>query len=193
MPDFHFIGLSLLTTTNEIVYGIWNTTAGSDSISATSGTNSIGNYYPGEIPDNVFDNRTDTKYTNFGTCIFSSGVQSLACGINTGFYFTSQQGSSLLLSVQFCTANDIPNRDPFTITIEGSNQSPSLLTLRSSWTLFYNGSTGLQVVSARKTCGATQSILNNSNWYLSYRILVTSKRSSESGTQYSEVNLIGYI
>lgn len=185
--------MSLLTTTNETVYGVWNTTAGGDSIPSTSGISSVGSYYPSQGPDNVFDNRTNTKYTSFGTCTFLSGMQSLQCGENTGFYFTPQQGPSLLVSVQFCTGNDLPDRDPLTITIEGSNQSPSLLTLGLSWTLFYNGSTGLQLTSARQTCGVTQSISGNSNWYSSYRILATSKRDNQTCTQYSEVILIGFI
>ena len=82
-----------------------------------------------------------------------------------------RRGSSLLLDLQFCTGNDLQNRDPFTITIEGSNQAPSLLTLGSSWTLIYNGSTGLQPFTNRYTCGAILSVPNNSVWYSSYRIL----------------------
>ena len=186
--------MTLLATKNTTVYGIWNTTVGGDSIAATSGTTSVGNYYPGETPNNVFDNNTSTKYTNFGACIYAvSSTYSLQCGENTGFYFTSVEGPSLLLSVQFCTGNDNPERDPFTITIEGSNQSPSLLTLGSSWTLIYNGSTGLQSVLSRLSCGAVQPVLNNTVWYSSYRFLVTSKRDVNSGAQYSEVKLNVYL
>ena len=182
--------MELLTTTNETVYGVWSTIAGSDSSPSTVGTN-VGNYYPGEIPSYVFDNNTNTKYTSFGTCIFTV-TSSLACGENTGFYVTPQRGPSLLLVLQFCTGNDLPDRDPLTITIEGSNQLSSSLSLGSSWTLIYNGVTGLQPISSRFTCGANQSISSNSIWYLAYRILVTSKRGVDPATQYSEVKLMGY-
>ena len=186
--------MTIITTTNENIYGIWNTSAGGDSTPSTSGTTDMGNFFPGETPENVFDNTTSTKYTNFGGCVFSiSSTYSIYCGEHTGFYFTAKQGSSLLLFVQFCTGNDIPERDPFTITIEGSNASPSSLTLGSSWTLIYNGTTDLQSILSRFTCGTTQPIINNSIWYTSYRILVTSKRGNQAGTQYSEVILVGYI
>jgi hypothetical protein len=184
------IGIGTLTNTMETVYGIWNTTAGGDSTPSTVGMG-VGNYYPGEIPNNAFDNQTNTKYTNFGTCVLAS-AGSLACGQATGLYLTPQGGPSLLLNLQFCTGNDLSNRDPFTITVEGSNQSASFLTLGSSWMLIYNGSTGLQPITNRYTCGAIQSVLNNSILYSSYRILVTSKRGVEVATQYSEVKLMGY-
>jgi hypothetical protein len=180
----------LLTTTTETVYGIWNTTSGGDSTPSTVGTG-VGNYYTGEIPNNAFDNQTNTKYTSFGTCTLG-GASSLVCGQATGLYLTPQRGPSLLLNLQFCTGNDLPPRDPLTITVEGSNQSSLLLTLGSSWTPIYNDSTGLQSILSRETCGTIQSVANNSIWYSSYRILVTSKRGVEIATQYSEVKLMGY-
>lgn len=77
-----------MTTTNETVYGVWNTTVGSDSTPSTVGAG-VGEYYPGEIPNCAFDNTTNTKYTSFGTCALA-GTNSLACGENTGLYLTPQ-------------------------------------------------------------------------------------------------------
>ena len=179
-----------MTTTNETAYPIWNTIAGGDSTPATVGTN-VGNFYPGEIANYVFDNRTNTKYTSFGSCYFR-GPMSSVCGVNTGLYVTPQRGRSLLMNIQFCTGNDLPDRDPFTVTIEGSNQPSSSLTVGSSWTLIYNGSTGLQTILTRFQCGPVVSVSNNRNRYSSYRLLVTSIRASETSTQYSELRLIGY-
>lgn len=181
----------MLTTTTEIVYDVWNTTAGGDSTPSTVGTG-VGNYYTGQMACNAFDNQTTTKYTSFGTCIFGV-VSSLECGEATGLYLTPQQGPSLLLSFQFCTGNDYPDHDPLTITVEGSSQSSSFLTLGSSWTLIYNGSTGLQLISSRNVYDTIQSVSNNSIRYSSYRILVTSKRGNEFATQYSEVKLMGCL
>jgi hypothetical protein len=174
----------------ETVYGIWNTTIGGDSTPSTVGT-SVGNYYIGEIPNNAFDNQTNTKYTNFSICTLAS-PGSLICELSTGLYLTPQGGPSLLQTLQFCTGNDLPTRDSLTMTIDGSNQSASLITFGSSWTPIYNGSTGLDLIFNRETCGVNQSVSNNSIWYSSYRILVTSKRGVDIATQYSEVKLMGY-
>ena len=50
------------------------------------------------------------------------------------FILTLNRDSSLLTSVQFLTAWTVPQRDPMSIPIEGSNQSPTALLLGSSWT-----------------------------------------------------------
>ncbi|CAF0997199.1 unnamed protein product [Adineta steineri] len=179
----------LLTNTNEIIYPIWNTIAGGDSSVATPGDN-VGNYYRDEKPEYALDQKTSTKYTNFGNC--SSNFFSPTCGTNTGFYVTLARGASLLLAIQFCAAPDIPLRDPITITVEGSNETSSALNLGSSWTLIYSGSSGLDTDLGRYNCGILESISNNGIWYNSYRLLVTSIRGSATSTQYSEVRLFGY-
>jgi hypothetical protein len=78
------------------------------------------------------------------------------------------------------------------ITIEGSNQSSSALLFGSSWTLIYNGSSGLDSDPGRYTFGLTQFISNNVISYESYRLLITSKRSLSNAVQYSEVQFLGY-
>ena len=178
-----------MTSTNETVYGIWNTAAGSDSWPSFLG-NSTGCYFPNEEPKRAFDQLNGTKYTNFGVC--NSTVSRPQCGLNTGLYLTLQRGRSLLLNVRFCTGNNVLARDPFTVTIEGSNQPSTALTNGSSWSLIYSGSTGLQNVTGRTQCGANQTLQYNYLWYNSYRILVTSKRGNDHATQYSEVELFGY-
>ena len=186
----NLIGTTWLTSTTEISYPVWNTTAGRDSTPATVGMN-IGNFVSGQTADDAFDNTTTTKYINFGYCYWTAPVSSI-CGVNTGLYVSPKRGPSSLVALQFCTGNDFPNRDPLTITIEGSNQPSSSLTLGSSWTLIYNGSTGLQTILTRFQCGPMVSVSNNSNWYSSYRVLVTSIRGIEVATQYSELRLMGY-
>jgi hypothetical protein len=180
---------SSFACSNETVYGLWNTFAGGNGTIALSGS-SAGDYYPGEDPPNVCDNNFGTKYTNFGAC--NSGSNSVSCGSNTGFYRTPQRGASLLIGLQVCTGPNLPNRDPITITFEGSNQPNASLLLGSSWTLIYNGSSGLDADPGRLTCGTTQFFRNNSIWYSSYRLLVTSKRGVDTSTWYSEVQFIGY-
>ena len=78
-----------------------------------------------------------------------------------------------------------------TITVEGSNQTLSVLDLGSSWTLIYSGSSGLTPDPGRGFYGTTQTF-SNSISYSSYRVLVTSVRNITYAVQYAEVELIGY-
>ena len=177
-----------LTSTSETVYGIWNPTAGGNSIPATVGWGA-GNSPPGEEARNMLDSNSSTKYLNFGSCSLTA-TPSLDCGLNTGVYFTLSRGASVLRSLRFRTANDAPERDPLMVTVEGSNQT-SALTQGSSWTLIYNGSTGLYTNPGRFQLGITQYI-NNFISYESYRLLVVSIRNPAIATQYAEVEFNGY-
>jgi hypothetical protein len=187
--DIYILVPIILTSTNETIYPLWNTFAGGNSTISTAGTG-VGNYYPAEPCQSAFDRNSTTKYTNFGQC--NVNVSLLICGANTGVYLTLQRGASYLIAVQFSAANNIPERDPLTLTIEGSNQISSALTLGSSWALIYNGSTGLDTDPGRYNDGIVQYIPNSIMSYSSYRVLITSKRSIGDAVQYSEVMLLGY-
>ena len=173
---------------NETIYGIWNTTVGGNSFSLTPGL-SFGNYPSSESPAMAFDGNITTKYTTFGFCTINNNT--VNCGINTGFYFTPKRGSSLIVSLQFYAANDIPSRDPMTVTLEGSNSANSSLIYGSSWTLIYSGPSGLAIDPGRYGAGQIQNFSNTVR-YTSYRLLVTSIRSASSAVQYSEVRLQAY-
>jgi len=176
---------------NDTIYGIWNTTAGGDATLAMSG-NGVGNYYPGQSPENAFDNNCTTKYTSFGICGNNPSLSSPTCGINTGLYITLNQGAVVLGGLRFCTGYDYPSRDSMTMTLEGSNQTGAALMLGSSWNRIYNGSCGLDVDPGREAFGQTQTFSNNFIAYSSYRILITSQRASDYATQYSELELFEY-
>jgi hypothetical protein len=126
----------------------------------------------------------------FGACTSSSSL--VTCGLNTGFYRTPDRESSLVIGLQVCTRPGLTTRDPLTITLEGTNQPVSALTISSSWTLIYSGASGLASDPGRQACGTPLLFPSNSVWYSSYRFLVTSKRGADSSTWYSEVQLIGY-
>ena len=96
--------------------------------------------------------------------------------------------SPIILACRFCAANSLPARDPLSVTIEGINQTGSSLFLGSSWSLIYNGSTGLEPDTGRFNCDTIQT-LSNSIAYKNYRFLVTLKRSNQSAVQYSEIQL----
>lgn len=183
--------MTLLTSNNEQVYGLWNTSAANDGHLLTVNT-SVVHYYSGEEPQNAFDQRNSSKFNIGVTNCSGGGVSRGYCGINTGVYVTPQQGPTLLLAIQFTTANDATSRDPLSITVEGSNSNSSTLMLGTSWSLIYNGSSGLNETINRTTDGLLQCISYSVTWYTSYRVLVTSIRNFGSDVQYSEVKLLGY-
>jgi hypothetical protein len=168
---------------------LWNTTAGSDNTISAPGS-SVGDFFASEMPEYAFDQVVTTKYTNFGVCSAPSPPASI-CGTNTGLFLTLRRGASLLLAFRFSTGNNFPDRDPLTVTIEGSNQPTSSLILGAEWTLIYNGSTGLDSDPGRYSFGVLQNLTSNTVWYTSYRLLITSKRGLDTSVQYGEIELLG--
>lgn len=123
-----------------------------------------------------------------------SGVASP--GLHTGFFFIPTVGNgSIARAIRFATAGDSPTRDPITMTLEGSNYTTiSSLNLGTSWTLIYSGSTGISSSTdpGRQVYG-TQENLPNTEEFISYRILFTSKRGTDNSVQFSEFELMGYV
>lgn len=142
-----------------------------------------------ETVANIFDQNISTRYTSFGSS--SANVSSIRSGINTGFYVTIDVSICIITGFRFTTAIDQPKRDPIRITLEGSNADNSSLIFGKSWTLIYNGSSGLDIDPGRGKAGSLQQF-NNSQHYRSYRILVVSKRNSDSGVHYSEFEFYGH-
>ncbi|CAF1363969.1 unnamed protein product [Adineta steineri] len=168
---------------NDIIVGIFNTSTGS-----SSGVN-VGNWVSDESPSSAFDGDINTKYLNY-----AAGDTSITGGLQSGFYVTPLIGRSIATGIQFATANDNFERDPITVTLEGSNNASAQLSLGASWKLIYSGSTGIyaSVDPGRMTYVAMQNF-NNTLAYTSYRLLATSKRASSYGVQYSEVNIYSLV
>ncbi|CAF1384761.1 unnamed protein product [Adineta ricciae] len=178
------INITSITSMNETVYGIWNTTAGSDSLSEYSGYQP-GSYWPGESAKNVLDGNLTTDFTSHGVC--NSTLFLLTCGENTGFYFKFRYTSMILVGFRLSTSLWYLMRDPLTVTIEGSNFNGSALTLGSSWTLIYNGPSGLLSNPGRGQWGTFQALSGPFIGFSSFRFLVTSKRGVYPAVGYSEV------
>lgn len=182
--------LVVITRSSDPIIAIYSTKAGGD----VGGSNGR---YPSraELPQMALDGNTSTKYLNYGTNA-SKGVSIPQPGINSGFYVTPTiSNATVVCSLRFATGNDDPQRDPITVTIEGTNAiSNSTLTLGSSWTLIYNGSTGIYITEdpGRKKYG-TQKYFSNTKVFSSYRLLVTWQRNNSDSVQYSEIQLFGYI
>ena len=163
--------------------GIYSTTAGG----STGGSNGMYST-TAEQPPSAIDSNVNTKYLNFG-----GGSSS---GIDSGFYvIPTISSTSIARALLFATANDVPDRDPLTVTLEGSHvSSGSALDLGTSWTLIYSGPTGIDpTVDPGRTLYVAQQSFANMVAYASYRILVTSKRGSVNCVQYAEAQIIGYI
>jgi hypothetical protein len=83
-------------------------------------------------------------------------------------------------------------RDPFTVTIEGSNQNGIALTLGSGWRLIDNDTAGLSIEAGRLNLGLKQIITNNTLALAAYRFLVMEKRSNQTCVEYPEIEFFDY-
>src|SRR5439155_13668085 len=79
----------------------------------------------------IGDKNVNTKYLNFDK-------------LNTGFIVTPVAGKSVALGLRLATANDAPERDPMTFTLEGAN------TPTGPWTLVASDVTGLSGLSGNR-------------------------------------------
>jgi len=166
-----------LNSLGDEIIGLYNTTAG-----ASTGT--FDDLYSNteELPKFAMDNLTATKYFNYGR-------------IGSGFVvIPAISKSSVACGLLFATANDNPNRDPITVTLEGSNASDiNAVRLGTNWTLIYKGPTGISAVMNRKTYGLQQTFKNEKQ-FASYRLLISSIRvDGADAVQYSEARIIGYV
>ena len=176
-----------ITLPSDPIYAIWDTTAGGDS--TASNAEQTGSAY-GLLPANAIDANVYTKYLNFGNGPESES--SATKGVGTGFYVTPSMGKSILTGFYFATADDSAERDPMSLTIEGSNATGDDLTLGSSWTQIYSGTSGVAIDPGRSAWGSLVSLAANSTSYASYRLLVTGQRDVANCIQYGEVSLKGY-
>ena len=185
-----YLGSSTIefTVFSLTIHAIYNTTVGVDSQEATPGIVGSGTYQSSQPPKNLFDNNSATMYASRGN---SYNETDTTAGLNTGFYVTVQQCRAVLTGFQFTVGSSQANRDPLTVTIEGSNSAD--LTKGQSWTFLYDGPTGLAGVTTTRGNGLQQAI-NNIDSYISYRFLITAKRGPTSNLViYSDVKLFGYV
>jgi hypothetical protein len=152
------------------------------SIATVGTTAGVNNYPAAESPPNAIDNNSATKYLNFAKT-------------NSGFILTlaPDRAGLPILGFRFRTANDAPERDPFTITLEGANAAnpTAAATGPTTWTLLYNGVSGLATDPGRFGFGAEQDFANVLT-FNTYRMLVTNVRNNTTANsfQFSEIELL---
>ncbi|HEX4086242.1 MAG TPA: DUF5703 domain-containing protein [Chthoniobacteraceae bacterium] len=138
----------------------------------------------GQGPARAIDGSLQSKYFNHGQDADGFNPR----GDNTGFVVTPGR-HGVVTAVQFATANDMPERDPLAISIEGSNDPAAASANGNGYILLYSGPTGLAIDPGRNQWGPVIKF-NNAAAYKNYRILVTETRGdSTDGAQYSEVKL----
>jgi hypothetical protein len=171
-------GINNVLSPDDAIAGLKQTQKGGPNILADSSD------YGGDAESvgNVIDGDLSTKYLN------RAQETPKSPGIDTGFAVTPKMGSTVITQIQFATANDVPDRDPMTITLEGSNDANALQSQAKDFTLIYEGTTGLD--ADRNNVGQVITFPNTVA-YKSYRILVTQTRTAGDSTQYSEVYLLG--
>lgn len=179
--------LPFVTAAGDPVVGFYQGTVGGNDAPSSVGTGA-GQYQSTELPANSVDRNGATKYLNFGNG--NSSMSNTTKGVGTGFIVTPAIGLSIVTAIQIATANDSPNRDPLTVSIEGTNATNNL-NAGSVWSLIAdNVNLGISTDPGRQMFGPEVSFAN-STAYRSYRIIVKSQRGSDNGVQYSEMNLIG--
>jgi hypothetical protein len=175
------------TAAGNAVLGFFQGSVGTGDTPSSAGTG--GGQYPStESPANSIDRDGATKYLNFGNG--NSSISNTTKGVGTGLIVTPAIGPSIVSAIQVATANDSPNRDPLTVSIEGTNATNNL-NAGSVWSLIAdNVNLGINTDPGRQMFGPEISFANTTA-YRSYRIIVKSQRGSDNGVQYSEMNLIG--
>jgi lysophospholipase L1-like esterase len=166
----------------DAVAGVKATLKGSATVYAQPGEYGSGG---SQAPADAIDGNPTTKYLN------QSRDGSHNPGIDSGLVITPKAGATIVTDAQYTTGNDVPDRDPMTFTLEGSNDSDALSEGAKGFTLIYEGSTGLDPDPGR---GASGNIVKftNTTAYKTYRILITGIRSpTADSVQYSEVQLFG--
>jgi alpha-L-fucosidase len=137
----------------------------------------------GQTASSAVDGDTNTKYYN------RAQDGSLTPGVNTGLIVVPKKGAAVVTGIEFSTGGDMPQRDPMTCTIEGSNDGNALSNPAVDFNLIYEGKTGLDDDPGRNNTGNFITF-SNTNAYKIYRILITGTRDKDSdGVQYSEVQL----
>ena len=181
----------LITRVNDPITAIWNTNAGNMSQNSVAGT-AVGNYASGHGPDECID-FADTTYINYGNVGLNVSAISNTAGVGTGVHTTPQIGASIVQSIQFQTGNDSIDRDPLTITLEGTNATGTNLFFGSFWTLLYTGPTGLAPLTGTRLAWGDLQNFTNTQPFTSYRMIVTSQRGADYCTEYAEMHLYGIV
>ena len=146
--------------------------AGSPGLVSTGGTISAsdpGNISRDEVAAKVFDQNVDTKWY-----VSSNRTPWIV-------YDFASTTAKVVTSYIVGSGNDMPDRDPKSWVLEGSNNG-------STWTAVHTQSN--QVFASRKLLKTYT--VSNTTGYQMYRFRVTANNGNASSYQMSELQLFGY-
>jgi Glycosyl hydrolase family 76 len=180
-----------VTAPGDAIGGFYQGSVGASDVPSTVGSGA-GQYPSGFGPANAIDANTATAYFNYGNG--GSSVSSVTKGVGTGFYVTPALGPSIVTGIQVTTSGSFSgsfaNRDPLTVSIEGTNATGNFDT-GATWTLIANNvDLGIDTDPGRGVYGPLVRF-SNATPYRSYRVIVQSQRGSDIGVEYAELNLLG--
>ncbi|UJR32705.1 hypothetical protein I4U23_020164 [Adineta vaga] len=142
------------------------------------------------------DNSTTTKYFNYAKKRGSGSIIHPP-GVGTGFIVIPFKGKpTVACGLLFATADDMPQRDPMEVTLQGSNETnDKQLRKGTRWSLIYSGSTGIDTtIPLNRSLYGIQQKFANKQHFTTYRLLITKVRGSHNdGVQYSEARILGYL
>jgi alpha-L-fucosidase 2 len=172
---------NLLDPDDQIV-PIKNTVAGNPNVLAVAGE--FGGDGGQQLASETIDGDLSTKYFNKAHSDSGHG------GLDSGVAVMPGVGNSIVTGIRLATANDVPDRDPLEITLEGSNDPNAMEAGGTGFTLLYRGPSGLEQTSGRGHWGNTVSF-ENTQAYAVYRLLLTHTRGEADATQFAEMELLG--
>jgi hypothetical protein len=175
-------GLQKIVSPQDAIQGIKLTMKGGPTTFTVNGD--YGGDGTQEPPANALDGSPANKY------FCHAQNETKDPGVDTGLLITPKIGSSIVTALQFYTANDMADRDPLTVTLEGSSDPQAVTEGFKDFRLIYEGTSGLDLDPDRGNAGL-QISFTNSNAYKTYRLLITKTRAKTDATQYGEVILFG--
>ena len=174
--------LSSIVSPQDAVQGVKQTIKGGPTVFSQDGD--YGGDGTQEPPSAALDGDTGAKYLNKA----QDGTKDP--GVDSGLLITPKKGSTIVTAFQFYTGNDMPERDPLTVTLEGSNDPTATKEGCKNFTLIYQGTGGLDNDPDRGNSGV-QVTFPNTTAYTTYRLLVTKTRATTDGCQFGEFTLFG--
>ncbi|MBC7772896.1 MAG: hypothetical protein H7210_10405 [Pyrinomonadaceae bacterium] len=155
-----FLAIAATLAASGAAFGIDVTRPGDPVIPSSA------NFPAGEPPDFAIDNTARTKYLNFDR-------------VGTGFTVTPS-GTGIPRHITIITANDAPARDPFSYTLEGSDDG-------ETFTLIASG----DLAPTTDRFSISSASFANTTSYQQYRILFTTIRdfNAANSMQVAEVQL----
>lgn len=173
---------SVLSAADPIVPLKQTMKGGTNTIAISGDFGGSGN---SELVGNAIDRNLSSKHFNKAQQV--GGGQP---GVNSGLVVTLGGGAKVINAIQFATANDSPSRDPYSITVEGSNAADAgQAGGGTGYVLLYEGTAGLDDDPGRNAWGQVMQF-NNPTAFASYRVLITAITGNNAdAVQYSEIKL----